>query len=803
MADMFPHLDDTQFPRIDTVDVYQYENNFDYKRYDTLQMTLTLCNVPWDMGEVHVGQRTVTGIGNVVYFDGGKAERDAWFAAIPEGEKTVFRTKFRRYHDDDLIKVPVPFDVCSKYNYCRVDYELAPTAENPVEYETSGGIVRWFYFIREVKYKAVNTTELVIKRDTWQTIIYDINIPYMVLERGHAPLHAVSADDYLTNPAEHTQYLMCEDVNYGVAGRARGSLDHVLNGSVYACVATSADPSRADWSHNTPATSHYTIGGAPTCYVFACAPTALDALLDWIDANVPQLKSTVQGVFFAPSDLIRLGSGFSLCGVTGAPVVYPVFQQRAQYAFPQLTTDLFGYEDKYKALAKLYTDPYAHLEITDETGNAVFVRIEDTGASITLEKELSLAFPSVVINGHLLGIGNDARRALTFANVDEHTFNVGGKWYDTLRTWDVPTFAVCQDAGTYADYATYFDRIQAKLAADNTYSGAVGQANAVIANGAASAGAILDNAELNVTCNTAVTNTSQVASVADTLLGNALNNQLNAWSVGYTNETVNNEVDAAYASAAIGAAGGAAQSLVGAITSAASGNIIGAAGSLANGAISGVTTMAQTSVAANLKSDQAAAANSYSTAKTNAQTSSNTDRNSVQVEANAANNGHHNDYITGAAANNAAVTSGNASRSGNAAINAASLERDTAYNAIDNALAQAGLEAPKQFGTFASGANATTRPQMLSVNVVTQADGAITMAGDAFLRYGYRYDGFWQFSGFNVMPRYTYWQCSDIWVKGLSIPDLYVDEVRFFLLGGVTVWRKPEYIGSTTIYENN
>ena len=73
------------FPDLDSVNVYKYENQFDYSRYDNAQMHITLCSVPWDMGEAHIGNRTISGIGNVVWFE-TEAKRDKWFADIPDNE---------------------------------------------------------------------------------------------------------------------------------------------------------------------------------------------------------------------------------------------------------------------------------------------------------------------------------------------------------------------------------------------------------------------------------------------------------------------------------------------------------------------------------------------------------------------------------------------------------------------------------------------------------------------------------------------------------------------------------------------
>jgi hypothetical protein len=91
----------------------------------------------------------------------------------------------------------------------------------------------------------------------------------------------------------------------------------------------------------------------------------------------------------------------------------------------------------------------------------------------------------------------------------------------------------------------------------------------------------------------------------------------------------------------------------------------------------------------------------------------------------------------------------------------------------------------------------------LIANIVTQSASAIKQAGDEFLRYGYMYEQQYDFDGnWNKGRYFTYWKLRDFWVKNLNIPDMYVDKLRFFLFGGVTVWRRPEDIGNVTIYEN-
>lgn len=90
MSKKFPHLSNNEsaFPNVSNVDVFKYDNKMDYERFDAPQMRITVCSVPWDMGEAHVGNRTISGIGNVVYFDSPE-KRDEWFSKIPDRKSVV------------------------------------------------------------------------------------------------------------------------------------------------------------------------------------------------------------------------------------------------------------------------------------------------------------------------------------------------------------------------------------------------------------------------------------------------------------------------------------------------------------------------------------------------------------------------------------------------------------------------------------------------------------------------------------------------------------------------------------------
>ena len=505
------------FPNLDNVEVYKYDNQFDYSRYDYTQMELMLCSVPWDMGEAHIGNRTISGIGNVVYF-GSKENRDAWFDAIPNSQCFRFSTKFKELHREQIIDVPIPYDVCARYNYLKVHYALFANDESPVMYEDDEGVRDWFWFVREVEFVAPNTTRLHLLDDAFQTWIYDVDITGMVLERGHAPMFAVKTDEYLTNPIENNEYLLTEDVNFGSISQVKHIDVLQLNaGNMYACIATSANP-RVDWGSKagddwkTPAGAGYTANGNPSFFVFALPVSQLATFLANVTNDFPQFKQTVQGVFFASDDLLTIGQAFTFANVE----CHMVSSSRKQFEFVQLEKSQFGYASRYANIAKLYTSPYAHIEVTDENGNVDIVRIEDTNGTLDVSAALSLAYPFVTIDAHILGAGGNVSASVSYRNVTAHTFNVSGQWYETLRTWNVPTFAVVLDAAKEYDYSTHFDRLQRVNDYEKAYANASANATTARTNRDASATTARDNAY-----NSADTALANANASADTTKSNA------------------------------------------------------------------------------------------------------------------------------------------------------------------------------------------------------------------------------------------------------------------------------------------
>ena len=1048
--DRFPHLNDTDFPDVEGVNAWEYKNNFDYSKYDQTQMTVGVCSVPWDVGLIHVGNAQIGGLGNVVDFE-SKEARDAYIDGL-DGYK--WETKFRSYHDDGYIEVPLPYDKCVLFNYVYVEYTLLP-----VDY-AEGGKERFFFFIRSCESLAPSTCKVTILRDTWQTFIYDIDVSYMMLERGHAPMAITNADRYLANPIDNTKYLLADDVTYGDATTNRYTDSAILNAGDMWAVIVMTGSLWGQWGekgNDTWQTPAQVIGapvsGQPSVYAYALDPQDLDRMLVYLDVNMPQAVQTIKGVFFVARNLVELTS---TAVAVGGVDTWIIAQKTSDIPLLDLAKSQFGYGPRYENIAKLYTSPYAHLEITDEAGNVNIVKIEDTTGQLSLQLTTALAYPWLSLDGRLSGIGKGGG-SVSFRNVTSHTFDFDGAWYDHLHRWSIPTFAVVQSAAKVYDYSTHFDREQRADEIATSYGNAVRSADAAKASADASDNTAYTNAvrsadaakaSADATDNTAYGNAVRSADAAkasadatdNTAYGNAVRSaetaKVNADSAALTTQTnTNNSALTAYnnsmrsaatsaqniydsntaarddrvnasktakdnaknlnqaakdnqadavgtaiihntnarasagnkldiqetkmdadlywdhASSAVqaalsadlnmatmvqnslqqgaqaavsgaqmgaiaGAGLGPAGMAVGALASAGAG-LIGSAATTAfaannyaivvsndgkqvewnytymsnktraaknynrdmseeeldyqenmmrnNNALSTATTNRSVNASnqaasdthntevANADRDKAVsdsnatrskntsdlnALDEYNNALTNSgnvydTTTTNNENAETTAKANAldsrntglANNTRTNSTAKANAlaardaglANNAranttakvnALDSKNTGLANNARANTTAKanaldSHDTALEGIERDIKQAALGAPVQFGEWAGGETSTTRPQGLFANIVTQSQDAIEQAGDYFLRFGYAVNRSWDFDGFNKMPHFTYWKASDMWISGNNVPDAYLDEIRFYLLGGVCVWRNPDDIGRISIYENN
>ena len=920
----FPHLDtNSKFPYLDNVEVYKYDNNFDYSRFDYDQMEIIVCSVPWDMGEAHIGNRTISGIGNVVDF-GGKDERDQWFADLPADECFRFSTKYRQLHRENKIGVPIPFDVASNYNYVAVEYKPMAHEGSPIDYEREDARRKWFWFIREVEFVGPNSTVLHLMIDAWQTFIYDLDIVSMVLERGHAPMAAIRADEYLQNPIENNAYLLCEDVNYGddsvirdceylPIGNGRKfclfALPMMQSNITATGAAMSGNTSPATyidevsrWGHQLIVSGYewsyvpdYSGVNAPFVQslmhksdfvfngngVFAIESENASSFFNALAANYMHIFQAIQAVFIVDEEHLRIDSQFTLAGFT----VYNVTSKNTVHNIT-LTSDMFNYPDEYKEIAKLYTFPYATLEYTDDDGLTVELKIENTG-KLSIVHELAIVFPYVQQRVYLRGVNGSKTDTYTWRNIGNNSDTRMTLPVDDfskfMSKWNIPTFALYvrrdrMDAP--GDYASMQARRERALI---DYKNTVRIANTMYENASDTQDTNVANIGASGATNTAniqrttakdvdnvarvqvgmVDNTSDINATQTDIVENLqYAGSFGPFGGGFVNATtwanfekISDDADTDWAVIQQGLGSGvqyavgmatnniATQVAGGAITTgalAATGNVPGAVMSGLSTGVSAVSTGISTGIAITNDSNLAAiqqqaiidkishartlsqktvdAKQTYDIAVKNSENglrTSQTNRFSGTSGINNTNAQADKTALDANAADTQATDNSNAVRTKNTTVNNEDWSRDAIVVGAKADLEQKQLEEKSRWLNRAKSApvvmTSYTGDAMQDVfkrrgvrlNVRTQSKSAIKCAGDEFLRYGYMLEQQWDFDGnWNVLPYFTYWKLRDFWIRSLNVPDAYVDRIRFFLFGGVTVWSKPEYIGHKTIYEN-
>lgn len=783
----------SDFPNLDNVNVYKYGNTLDYSRFKPTAR-LKMCNVPW-CGDYD----------NVVKFD-DDAARDAWFDAL-EGETVNLDTMFN-VKPDGASKVPVPVTSAQGYNYLVVDLPRMTSDAQPLAYAAGDRKRRYYYFIQDAQQLSPNSTRLILTLDVWTTYINEMQFDYVLLERGHAPVAASSVADYLANPRDNSAYLLSDDVNTGgepYVETARAYKNYSAE-TQRACVATYADL-QGDFgtaaAPKVPAISEPDVSGVLAPRVYSVAVGDLQPFLRALETNAPWMKSTVLGVFFAPSDLLTQSAPFTLWDIS--ITVLDAVQKIETFMQPGVAD--FGYPAQAAGFAKLYTYPYAAIRIGDERGQTSTVRIEDLGANgIQLASAVNLVMPYISIDARLLGIAG-ATDSLAFQTIEGRTYSYGGAWGEYLKSWNLPVMQVSQSAASRAAYTTVYSRAHAKLAADNALASSLASNSTAYTNVDNSAKNVTDNNAVNTAANTAVTKNANDWA----LTGAAASNQKLASDCDADNATstamtgLQNEV------VSITTANNNASAIASTLGSVVTGGITGGSADAKSAAIGGVADLAVSIPTANAAAAISQTSNSLAAelAQTNAlQKTENAAKFTaetwrIQNNASTVATTLRNEASTKVANNNAGVmrtNAGNTKATGDANANRAYA---TAIDAISAGLNQAGVAAPAQFGANANGQSGATAPRALFAQVVTQRECDIMNAASAFARYGYSLMREFSMVNMQVMRHFTYWKCAEVWCSGNgNALESAQGAIKDILIHGVTVWSKPEEIGRVSIYDN-
>lgn len=865
MQKTYPHIDDTNFPNLNTVDTYKYKNEYDYDLY-TDSVKIKLLNVPW-CGDYD----------NVVYFE-SKEKRDEWFDnKVNEDGSPVkeISSSFRLYKSGE-IKVDLPIDECMEYNYVMIDYGKLPQ-QNKLSNNH-----RIFYFIDDLFQDSVNSTRLSLSVDYWTTYINDIDFSYVMLNRGHAPVNESNVDSYLDDPINNCQYLLTPDVNYGGEPDIVKTIDNYNFDSEnrYAVVCTCFDITKSYGNSSTPSTpglsSSFTQGmQSPSAYAMSIGD--IERFLIEIDNKCPWIKQMIKGMFFIPSNFVSVEKTVDFLGFT----LSKLNANSKVVDLNNLTKDQFGFDKEFDKFAKLYTFPYSCIRVEDANGNISTIRIENTKGKVSASVSVSLVLPYISIDVSLLNIGG-ASNSLAFYNSEGRTYNYGGDWGSLIKKFDVPVMNVYQPLPKFADYNTKYSRTQqnndALTSRDNANSSALtsktnsdASVNTSTLNSKDSINTSfnndidsLNNGKNNISLDVAKLNriydltketNQKLTNLADNisiLSGNA-DLSLKLASVALE---INNMVTAGSTSAiqTMLSGGAGAVDLVGNfidvslnavnVNTGVSNNITyNALASVAQGYKTLLLNGGNTTVSNELKSDIDNITKQFSsidgfdnrlleTLNTLNGLAQNTELGlskqktnmtlDLQNKINKENTSNmtaksNNNYNTGVSNSNRSKNTGiaNADRSNTTSLsnnerayNNSILNNNRSYNntlsGIENSLNQNSLGDVVEFGVNTNMQNSSTRPKALFTSIVTQNKNAIKSAASQFARYGYKLGQQWNITNLQVMKHFTYWKCDEVWISSDSsnVFEGAQNMIKNIMINGVTVWSKPEEIGKISIFEN-
>lgn len=525
----FPHINDTKFPIIDNVNVYKYQNNFDYARWEG-KVSFKLLNVLWN-----------SNYADVPFFE-TDVERDNWFNE-KDGYVGVLETLFNNT-PTNVIKIPIPYNEAYKYNYLIVDMPLQTSIDNTINYEDANNRVnRWFYFIEDMTQFSPNTTELQISVDYWTTFIHSVEIPYLMLERGHAPMMQTSVDEYLQNPIMNNEYLLADDFNYGsetiiqtsnyipigngkkyvlfCAPYSRDDFD-LFDGTTYSGNSTPPTYSNTnerwgyqiqvndyEWKYgNTdysnsklPINNMIQTGLLNGCECFAIEGKYAREFFNDCAHNCVHFIHGIQAMFILDESLFVRSNAFTFRGYT----LY-IADRKINNVEINLTKEHFGFDEKYREITKLYTFPYSSLEVTDDNGNTFSARVENC-SNLKMHEEVSLMYPFLNYNVFFSGINGAGEMKYKWINIQDGSYTDTNctMWADDfskfMMNWEVPVYSIYVSSEYEYAANNFFNNKAKRAGAIKDYENSVRYANTTRENTADSFETSTNNVERTTTKN--------------------------------------------------------------------------------------------------------------------------------------------------------------------------------------------------------------------------------------------------------------------------------------------------------------
>ena len=423
-------------PFLDNLNIQKTVTSFNYSAWGALTK-IYLKHVPASWSNDYQ---------NVVQFE-SKAERDSYFKTDPP---ITLETEFRIPHDG-VIKLPIPYDNLINFNYLMAEYPDAPVPD----YQPNLARKQYFYFIKDCKYIAGNTTLVTLELDVWTSYIDDIEIANMQLERGHYPMTLTDVDSYLANPLLNRIGLDTMDVSFGDLCKIPTDHQYNLYGDVFYLVATTSDPTSFTKETTTYNGSTGKDKWNKGLYYFSVAESNWTTWVVNTMNNTPAFFQTIKGLLVMPMTLFNTGApSFTFNGVTCYAGLDSAFS--INYTFTKAD---FGYSSNYQWLTKLYTSPYAVVELLDFNGNKQQIPFEDLYVGkFAMQLFFNLAIANPTARAIVMNIGGNGN---------------AGEFNQVGIDIPVPTMSVNLSPNKKYMFETEYPRAQEQASIGNSYTNSI------------------------------------------------------------------------------------------------------------------------------------------------------------------------------------------------------------------------------------------------------------------------------------------------------------------------------------------
>lgn len=706
---------------------YTFGENPTYASW-TPNTEVTLCRVPW-----------ANDYRDVVKFD-TEADLDKYLDN--QGTMTVKYNQTSLITPTTPIKVDISLSDAYQFNYVRVrnfaQPGVFPAGENA---GSRKDIARtYYYFINDAQYHAVNSTQLMVQLDVWQTFSRFVTFGNCYVERGHIGIanskqFQNQGRDYLTIPEGldiGSEYWIKSVDHLPIAGAnfynsqapfsilIAASLDlNLSGGTVDAPIIKTGRGSNVE-----------AIPNGLNLYLF---PTMEDFTAYMLSvADEPWVTSSIISCTIIPADLIPYG------GNTGNVQVANVASEMywimigtipiKELTLGQNFRHWLAPGGRYQHLKKFMVSPYSLVEVTTNSGTPLILKPECLADDDLTVVQMSHVVPPDPRIGFYPRNYNKGSQYELRSQVTGDLLNDFGEFMDMMTgIMNFPQFSIINDG-----YLMYMASNRNGIAyqynsADWT------QQRALMGN------------QLSY-------NQSSVAMGTANQMTNLSNQAVNQ------NRDLNNQT-LAYRS----------------IQSAGNGIANGMAMGGPAGAFTGVMGAANAAAGMAIGANQ----NNQSAAIT---TNLNSGRNKAILGQMGYNRDTNRSYADWAARGDY----GNEIMAINAKVHDARMIQPTVSG-------QVGGDA----------FNLTTVGWQIMAKYKTIDNAVMRMIGEFWLRYGYAINQFIKLPpSFMVMTKFTYWKLKETYVVSATCPELYKATLRGIFEKGVTVWANPNDVGNIDIADN-